>query len=167
MRRIGLIGLMLATAMAAFGESPAALSVGQTAVKILPERNLTRSSGIPWTATNTVSQGNIIRWSSQFYMAETGGRLGTNAPVHLAGTELNGTVPLRYVTAGPRRGFIAQMQSTGTVYLAVSLFPANGFGVKVSGELSHWSESGDGCPQGAIYGVSPSGQTNLVGGIEW
>jgi hypothetical protein len=165
MRRIGQSGLILMALCCAAAAAP--FEVGTNAVKVLPERNLPRGSGEAWTATNAVGQGNIIRRGLNTYMAQNAGTLGTNEPVFVAGTELNGMVTLQAVPIGPRRGFVIQLQDEGPVWVQVYAAGSEGDGFMLFGENAHWSESGDGVPQGAVYVISPASKTNAVGAVEW
>jgi hypothetical protein len=167
MRRIGLIGLMLVAALAAFGAPPVEMSVTTNAVKVLPERNLGRGYGTIWSVTNAVAQGDILRWGTEQYMAENAGTLGTNAPaLSVSGTETNGTVILRYVEKGPRLGFILMLNTEGSVRVNVNGPAVAGSGIQLEGKKSLWQESDRGAPQGAIWVVSDSG-TNSVAALEW
>ena len=166
MRRIGLIGLMLMAAIA-FGAPPIEIQVTTNAVKILPERGLNLNYGTPWSKTNLVSQGTVIRSGTGQYMAENAGRLGTNAPVFTSGSASNGTVLLRYVDKGQRTGFCLMLNSTnGTVRINVTSPSAPGLGIQLKGERSIWQESGYGVPQGAIWVVSDE-ETNRIAVMEW
>ena len=167
MRRIGLIGLMLMAAVIVFGAPPIQMQVTTNAIKILQERGLRREYGILWSKTNLVSQGAVIRYGNNQYMAEADGRLGTNAPVFTSGTASNGTAILRYIEKGQRTGFVVMLNSTnGTVRINVTSPAVPGVGIQLKGERSIWQDSGYGVPQGAIYVVSDDG-TNGVAAMEW
>jgi hypothetical protein len=165
MKKTGLAGLILMALCCAATAAPFAVSTNT--VKILPERNLTRGAGEIWASTNSVLQGEIIRYGLNTYMAQNAGTLGTNAPVHLAGIETNGAVRLQVVPTGPRRGMVVQLQSEGTVWVQVYSPGEEGDGFKLLGQNAHWSESGNGVPQGAVYVRSTSGETNVVSAVEW
>lgn len=140
------------------------VEVATTAIKVLPERNLKYAD--VWESSTVVDQGAIMKWGNNFYMAEIFGTLGTNAPTFRSGVETNGTVTLRYIERGPRRGFVIQLHDAGPVWVKAYTAPGVDDGFKLSGSLAHWSERGDGCPQGAIWVASESG-TNTITGSEW
>jgi hypothetical protein len=142
------------------------MTVTTNAVKILPERNLPRGYGTVWSNSAAATQGEIIRWGTQQYMAENAGTLGTNAPVFTTGAETNGTVTLRYVEKGPRLGFVLMLNSEGAIRFNLNSPAVPGVGLRIRGEGGGWQDSDRGAPQGAIWVVSDEG-TNNVAALEW
>lgn len=163
MKKAGLAGLVLVVLCCA--ASAAEFEVGTNLVKVLPPRSLTRGAGEPWAETNSVSQGDILRYGLNKYMALNEGTLGTNAPEFKTGTETNGTVVLQVIPIGPRIGMVVQLLDAGPVQVRV-YSPTDPGTFWLLGENSHWSESGSGVPQGAVFVVSESG-TNTVSTLEW
>jgi hypothetical protein len=164
---MGMTGLVIfIAAMAAIAAPPVEMTVTTNAVKILPERNLPRGYGTVWARTNAVSQGDILRWGTENYMAENAGTLGTNVPAFVVGSETNGTVVLRYVEKGPRLGFVLMLNTEGSVRVNLNGAAVPGKGIQLEGKKSIWQESDRGAPQGAIWAASDSG-TNNVAALEW
>ncbi len=160
--KFGLVVLLMAVACCL---TPAlAWEVSTNAVKILPERNLKYADA--WEAETVVAQGSIMKCYQNFYMARTAGTLGTNAPIFKVGSETNGTAVLQYVERGPRRGFIVQLHDSGTIWINVYNPATPNTGFALIGQNAHWSESGNGCPQGSIWAIGETG-TNAVTAIEW
>ena len=171
MRKTGWTQLMIIAAIAvvasvALCAPPVEIQVTTNAVKILAERGLNASYGSLWVKTNLVAQGTVIRSGVNQYMAETDGRLGTNAPAFTSGTASNGAVRLRYVDKGQRTGFCLMLNSPGPVRVNVGGPAVQGQGIQLKGERSVWQESGYGVPQGPIWVVSDEG-TNRVAVMEW
>ena len=159
--------IMLAGALAmVLGYYAVANEVTTNVVKILPERRSNVRSFPVWVAEDAIDQGTVIRYGNNAYFAETGGTLGTTAPTFRSGIETNGTAILRYIERGPRRGFVVQLHDAGPVRVNAYVAPDDERHFRLSGNLAHWSQSGEGCPQGAIYVVSESG-TNTVTVTEW
>jgi hypothetical protein len=158
---------MFLLVMAAIAAPPVEMTVTTNAVKILPERNLSRGHGTVWSNSAATAQGEIIRWGTEHFMAENAGTLGTNAPaLSVPGSETNGTVVLRYVEKGPRLGFVLMLNTEGSVRVHLNGAAVSGKGIQLEGKKSIWQESDRGAPQGAIWAVSDSG-TNNVAALEW
>ena len=166
MMRIAMAALM-AVAVGILAGSAMATEVTSTPIKILPERNVNVRQLSYWESETEVTQGQLMRWGNNAYWAGTAGTTGETAPTFTSGSETNGTAVLRYITPGARRGFVLQLHDDGNVWARAYAAPvpeSNGF--LLSGKLSHWSEQGSGCPQGAIYIASES-NTNTVSAMEW
>ncbi len=155
---------MVLTAALCLLTSALAWEVSTNAVKILPERNLRHADA--WEAETVVAQGDIMKCYQNFYMARVGGTLGTNAPIFRVGAETNGTAVLQYVERGPRRGFVVQLCDSGTIWLNVYNPAVPNAGLALIGRNAHWSESGNGCPQGSIWAVGETGTTGVTA-LEW
>lgn len=158
-----MLAVLLLALSAGFAQ---AIGVGTTPIKILPKRNVRLVE--MWEAGKMVEQGSVLKHGYNYFMALNAGVLGDTPPSFNSGSELNGGVTLVYAPRGPRKGFAIQVHGEGRVWVRASRAPEinQKRGVLVTGDLSHWSESGSGCPQGAIWVVAESTGTQ-ISIMEW
>lgn len=144
-----------------------ATEVTTTPRKILPERNVNVRQLDYWEEETEVAQGQLMRWGNNAYWVVTEGTTTNSPPTFTSGSETNGTAILRYISPGPRRGFVIQLHDVGPIWARAYAAPEIGDdGFLLSGELALWTESGDGVPQGAVYVAAEAG-VSQVSATEW
>lgn len=57
---------------------------------------VSRTIGTEWVSGNSVSIGQYVYYEDRLYLVSISGTLGSTAPIHLFGVELNGTASLEY-----------------------------------------------------------------------
>jgi len=96
------------------------MEIGTNSVKVSAEAISSLFSLASWRATNTYTQGSLVKYGSNVYMAVNGGISGTTAPTHTYGEVSDGSILWRYLNKRTSRIVVLSNLSTNNVYLSVN-----------------------------------------------
>ena len=160
MRRIGLIGMLVAAAMTASAQQDFSVTAGTNSTVVLAQRNLTVGHVPAWAKSTAYAAGDYFMTDAQrFYLVRTAGTSGSAAPAIERAAVTNGTLVAEFVPPGPRSGFVVINAGTNVVDLTIG----SGTGGVRLWPRGSWSEGGPTCPQAELRANSPDGGSELRG----
>lgn len=155
-------------------QDPVGVMVSTNSTIILSPRSLGEgfeaTDAVTFVAEASATAGTILQITNTtaFYLVTgTNGVLGATAPTHDSGSAVNGTITLKRIENGRRKGLAVVNNSSGSIYIAIGKPAAVNTGIYLVANGGSWVSDGVGCPQAYISACAPLGATNLVTAIEW